>query len=396
MTRRLLLLLCILGFSSSAFAQTWSTVSLATKDLAYSPLTQRLYATTPANNSVQEIDPFTGTLLRSLFVGSQPNKLAVSDTGSHLYVGLDGAAAVARINLATFTVDLQFPVGVDPFDGPLLPHDLAVQPGNPNVLAVVRKPGNSSATRGVAIFDSGVIRPATTSDFYRVTDVEFSATPSRLYGLDDFTTALQTSARLTVDGTGVTLDDSVGSLIQGYCTDIRFDAGRIYGSDGRVIDPEARQLLGTFPLAGSYRTLVAPNSASGAVHFITPGVRQRNDPSSCGDSTRPRSSRSTRTRSQAWWRPSRTTPILEPRELRQRRPCLSHRVQSTGADSYRDSGDPASVPHHHHADVGAQHGRARCVNHAERYDWRHRVERHLGQRSRVHWRRGRDRGMVCR
>ena len=107
MTRRVLLLLCILGSSSSAFAQTWSTVSLATKDLAYSPLTQRLYATTPANNSVQEIDPFTGTLLRSLFVGSQPNKLAVSDTGSHLYVGIDGAGTVARINLATFTVDLR-------------------------------------------------------------------------------------------------------------------------------------------------------------------------------------------------------------------------------------------------------------------------------------------------
>ena len=392
MTRRLLLLLCILGFSSSAFAQTWSTVSLATKDLAYSPLTQRLYATTPANNSVQEIDPFTGTLLRSLFVGSQPNKLAVSDTGSHLYVGLDGAAAVARINLATFTVDLQFPVGVDPFDGPLLPHDFAVQPGNPNVLAVVRKPGNSSATRGVAIFDSGVIRPATTSDFYRVTDVEFSATPSRLYGLDDFTTG-QDFSRLTVDGAGVTLNDSVGSLIQG--SEMRFDAGRIYGDDGRVIDPEARLLLGTFPLAGSYRTLVAPNSASGAVHFITqafgsstPVVLRRFDASTFLQVDE-----------------DALTGVVAPISQNSfsslvsfgcRRPCVSHRIQSIGADSYRDSGDPASVPHNHHADVGAQHGRARCVDHAERYDWRHRVERQLGQRSRVHWRRGRDRGMVCR
>ena len=89
MTRRVLLLLCVLASSPSAFAQTWSTVPLATRDLAYSPLTQRLYATTPANNSVQEIDPFSGALLRSLFVGSQPNKLAMSDTGSHLYVGLD-------------------------------------------------------------------------------------------------------------------------------------------------------------------------------------------------------------------------------------------------------------------------------------------------------------------
>jgi hypothetical protein len=283
-TRRVLLLLCILASASPAFAQTWSTVSLSTKDLAYSPLTQRLYATTPANNSVQEIDPFTGALLRSLFVGSQPNKLAVSDTGSHMYVGLDGAAAVARVNLATFTVDLQFSVGVDDFSGPLLPHDIAVQPGNPNVLAVVRKPSNSSATRGVAIFESGVLRPAVTTDFYTVTELEFSATPSRLYGYDDFSSGFEFS-RLRVDGSGVTRNDSVGNLIQGYYTDIKFDAGRIYGSDGRAIDPEARVLLGTFPLGDPFRSLVRPNMATGAVHFITqtlgsnaPVVLRRFDP----------------------------------------------------------------------------------------------------------------------
>jgi hypothetical protein len=268
MTRRLWLFVFVLGWSSPAFAQTWSTLSLATKDLAYSPLTQRLYAATPATNSVREIDPFTGTLLRSLFVGSQPNKLAVSDTGSHLYVGLDGAAQVARINLATFTVDLQFPIGTDPSFGPFLAHDLAVQPGNPNVLAVVRKTATLSGTGGVAVFESGVMRPNTTTDVYTVTEIEFSSTPSRLYGYNDFTTGHDFS-RLTVDGAGVTLNDSVGNLIQGFSSDIRFDAGRIYGSDGRVIDPEARALVGTFPLGDAGRALVHPNMASGTVHFVT-------------------------------------------------------------------------------------------------------------------------------
>ena len=260
--------LCVLSASAPAWAQTWSTVPLASKDLAYSPLTQRLYASTPSTNRIQEIDPFTGALLRSLFVGSQPNKLAVSDTGSHLYVGLDGAAAVARVNLTTFAVDLQFSLGSDSFSGPFLAQDMAVQPGDPDVLAVVRKPNNSSATRGVAIYDAGVIRPTTTDDFYTVTELEFSATPSRLYGYNDFTTGYDFS-RLTVTGAGVTLDDSVGNLIQGFYADIRFDAGRIYGSDGRVIDPEARVLLGSFPLTNVFRALVAPNSASGAVHFVT-------------------------------------------------------------------------------------------------------------------------------
>lgn len=42
----------------------------------------------------------------------------MADTGSHVYVGLDGAAQVVRINLATFSVDLQFALGNDPFFGP--------------------------------------------------------------------------------------------------------------------------------------------------------------------------------------------------------------------------------------------------------------------------------------
>ena len=63
------------------------------------------------------------------------------------------------------------------------------------------------------------MRPAVTSDFYTVTELEFSATPSRLYGYDDFTTGYDFS-RLTVDGAGVTLNrlgrQSDSGLLQRY------------------------------------------------------------------------------------------------------------------------------------------------------------------------------------
>jgi hypothetical protein len=278
--RRVLLLVCVF-WSSPAAAQTWSTVSLATKDLAYSPVTQRLYATTPANNSVQEIDPFTGTLLRSLFVGSQPNRMAMADTGLHLYVGLDGSAQIVRVSLATFTVDLRFALGNDPFFGPYLPRELAVQPGNPNVLAVVRSRLGVTGTGGVAIYDSGVARPVIATA-QSVTELEFStSTPSRLYGYNDESSGFDYS-RLTVDASGVTLNDETNGLFQGYSTDIRFDNGRMYGSDGRVIDAEARTVLGTIAL-GDSSGIVAPNSAIGAVHFVTlarfqPMVLRRFDP----------------------------------------------------------------------------------------------------------------------
>ncbi len=281
MASRGLLLVCLLGWASSAAAQTWSTVPLATRDLAYSPLTQRLYATTPATNAVREIDPFTGMLLRSLFVGSQPNRMAMADTGSHLYVGLDGAAQVVRINLSTFTVDLQFALGTDPIFGPYYPGELAVQPGNPDVLAVVRSRSGITGTGGVAIYDAGVARPVVSSA-PSVTQLEFSTTnPSRLYGYNDESTGFDYS-RLTVDASGVTLNDEASGLFQGFYTDIRFDSGRMYGSDGRVIDAEGRTPLGTFFL-GDSSGIVAPNSASNVVHFITlarfePMVLRRFDP----------------------------------------------------------------------------------------------------------------------
>ena len=99
----------------------------------------------------------------------------------------------------------------------------------------------------------------TTDSFtYTVTEIEFSATPSRLYGYDDFSSGFEFS-RLTVDGSGVTLNDSVGSLIYGYYTDIRFDAGRIYGSDGRGSIPKRESCWERFLSTTHLAALVLPN-----------------------------------------------------------------------------------------------------------------------------------------
>ena len=234
---------------------------------------------------------------------SAPNKLAMSDTGAHLFVGLDGAAAVARINLATFSVDLQFSLGVDGSSGPLLAHDLAVQPGNPNVLAVVRKPANSSATRGVGILNQACCGQGDHGLLYRDRDrVLGNAVPAVWIRRFQQHLRIQSPRGRRVRGHAPRLGlESLSGLLH----HIRFDAGRRYGSDGRVIDPEERLLLGTFPLGGPFRALVAPNSASGVGTLRHPEFGN-NAPVVLDVSTRRRSSKPTRTRSRAWWRPPRT------------------------------------------------------------------------------------------
>src|SRR5262249_28750437 len=92
--------------------------ALPTSDLVSNRVTGKLYASVPSRagaigNSVTEIDPASGKIGRSIFVCSEPGKLALSDDGRFLYVGLDGSGSVSRIDLTQGKVDLQFPLGTD-------------------------------------------------------------------------------------------------------------------------------------------------------------------------------------------------------------------------------------------------------------------------------------------
>ena len=148
------------------------TIQLATNDLIYDPGTGRIYASVPGRapggigNSIVAIDPETGTIGPPVFVGSEPGRLARSDDGRFLYVGLDGAGAVRRFDLGTQTPGLQFPLGSDQFFGARIAHDIQVLPGSPHAVAVAM--GYRTVYpqfAGVAIFDNGVARPTVIPDF---------------------------------------------------------------------------------------------------------------------------------------------------------------------------------------------------------------------------------------
>src|SRR5688572_19451583 len=228
-------------------------VNLTTNDLLFNPQTQQLHATVPSSagstgNSITEINPLDGTVGQSTFIGSEPNKIALSGDGQVLYASLDGAGAVRRFDIPTHTAGLQFSLGSEPFGGsPFLAADVAVAPGNSNVVAVSRtRPFVSPPGSGVAIFDNGVQRPTTSpghSD--SAAFLAFSATDATLYGSPLFGGGLQT---LSIDASGVTLASTTPFPVGG---DIQFQNGLVYSSTGRVVNPSTNTLLGTFAGVGS-------------------------------------------------------------------------------------------------------------------------------------------------
>ncbi len=100
-------------------------IVLATNDIIYDPFTQKIYASVPSSaglrgNAITSIDPRIGAIGPSVFIGSEPGKLAISDDGQFLYVALDGTATVRRFDIVSQTPGLQFPLGGESFYGPYM------------------------------------------------------------------------------------------------------------------------------------------------------------------------------------------------------------------------------------------------------------------------------------
>ena len=257
------------GASGDMPFTTYTSVAIRANDIIYDPGTGHLFVSVPSSggaigNSITAINPTTGAVVSSVFVGSEPTTLARSDDGQYLYVALDGAAAVRRYVIATETAELQFALGTDPFYGPLKAEDIVAIPGSPGTIAVsLVRVGVSPRHGGVSIYDDGVRRTTSTQDHTGSNRIEPGAAASRLYGFNNETTEFG-FRHLTISVNGVTQTANQRDLISGFGTDITFSSGKVFATTGTVINAETFALLGTLAVTGP----VAPDPANGKVFVI--------------------------------------------------------------------------------------------------------------------------------
>lgn len=256
-----------------AAAQPVRQVNLTNNDIVWDRVTSRLYISVPSSvgsprgNSLTQIDPTNGTLGVSTFIGSEPRRLAIAREGGVIYAGLDGAAAVRRLDTPTLTPGTQFSLGSDSSLGPFYAEDIAVMPGNNGTVAVSRRnQGFSPRHAGVAIYDNGVARPATTPDHTGSNVIEFGNNSTRLYGYNNESTEFGFRT-MAVGSTGVSTTNVAANLMGGFGVDFIFGGNRVFSTTGRVIDPVSRTLLGTISAGGP----VAFEESSNRVFFAVTG-----------------------------------------------------------------------------------------------------------------------------
>ena len=272
-TQNIVRIVCLLTVPCAAYAAsaatTVKTVALTAYDVVYDPFGQRLYAAVGQSdaqypNCVVRINPRNATVENAVWAGSDPRKLAISDDGQYIYIGLNGAGRVSRYNVAAEVIDQDFSLGSGSF-GTTYAEDIAVQPGRPSVIAVSRfRKGVSPRHDGVAIYENGVMRPEKTRAHTGANRIEFSDDPQILYGYNNETTGFGVYT-LVVNDDGVGISGTYTGLISGFGVDIAYDANRLYATSGRVIDTDTMQFIGQFPSGGK----VAPDSKVGRTFFIT-------------------------------------------------------------------------------------------------------------------------------
>jgi hypothetical protein len=229
-------------------------VALDTNSLVYDPVRQRIWATVrpsvATGNSIVDIDPRTGSIGAPIFVGSEPDILALSDDASALFVGLPSANAFRRVDLTARTAGTPFSPGARD-NGAVNAIHMAVQPGNSNTVAVLARDVSHINGHELSIFDGSVRRPKTVLDFPGFW-VEWTS-PNRLVS-DNGNGLLEA----TVDGTGVTGFRQVSHLSPSFRGNLVQAGGRLYGADGIVIDATTLESVGRFVFVDQSRPLYGP------------------------------------------------------------------------------------------------------------------------------------------
>lgn len=231
------------GTSAEARFTVYQSVGVASADMAYDPFTRRLFLSLPNLNSLAPIDPQSGVQGTATLIGLQPGRLAISEDGAAIFVGLDGAGTVRRFDVTANALGTVISLGTDSGSGqPLLAKEIAALPGSSHAIAVATQTAGGQGG-GVAMWDDTIKRALelTASGGVKPVVLHFAGAGS-LYGISSDATPV--FYRMGVTGSGLTLTDATPATLP--AAELADDGTFLYSAAGAVLDPGKLQAQAGF------------------------------------------------------------------------------------------------------------------------------------------------------
>lgn len=227
-------------------------IPLPAHNLVYDAVTRKIYAAVGGSgqgqttNSITIIDPKTGAVGASVFVGSGPGVMTLSEGSKYLFVAVTDGAAVRRVDLPALTAGPLYPMPGKPVKA-LLP-----APGRPDGFIALR--GNHARyDDSLGVYVNGKLQGTEAGSPPQVVR---GIAPTRL-----FTYQHQLSswdfAGYDVLPEGIQRISHTQSLMAGNIGLAGTLNGLVITHDGGVIDPETRQAVGRLNFDGKQGPLLA-------------------------------------------------------------------------------------------------------------------------------------------
>ncbi|HET7612607.1 MAG TPA: hypothetical protein VFK26_01680 [Gemmatimonadaceae bacterium] len=240
------------------------TLDIPANFLIYDKISDRIYASVPpgaaANpNSVIAIDPSSEQVAGTVAVGGGPSIIALSPEGQTLWVGLDSVNQIRRIDIPSLTASTTIVLGSE-----IRAQDIRVKPGEPATIAVHKTNFITVNSVGTVMYVNGNQLPSTPPQYTANTSLAFNESGTFLYGYNGENTEFGFHT-MQVRPDGLTLLATTTGLFDQFNANIEYAAGRVYSTNGVVVDAERRLKIGTFTSPSGSVRAVYPDPVLGRI-----------------------------------------------------------------------------------------------------------------------------------
>lgn len=249
-------LFIVLASEGTEYHRRALTFPAGATDLAWSPAHESLYVLSGLSqpplpvHSILQVDPLNGTYVEraTLGTGESLGRIALADDGSMLYASSGDTPAIRRFQLPSMTEDAPLPLGLP--EAHMRVSDLVVVPGAPHTYVATMTA--FSEDKGVYAYDAGSARPqsiaAPAMGWERERFLAQGEAADTFYSLrhlplPPFTGTVE---KLTLDANGLTVTD--GFALDGDIRQVHYGDGRLFATDGSVMDPVTGAPLGKLPM----------------------------------------------------------------------------------------------------------------------------------------------------
>ncbi len=223
--------------------------------LAYDPTRNVIYIAVsakqvPQGQSIGVLNPETGIVEAYHTLDSEPLRLALSGDSQYLYVALSNE--VQRINLSTWTAEVDILLGTSSINIPYQVLSMTALPNQPQSIAVSLTDGSDPPYGGTIVFDGAQPRGTKTGDFMGASYLLGGPNSTTLYGSDGDGTLYT----LALNSSGVSVTDTA---ILDAAFGIPLYAGGLVCFPGAAVDPTIPAVVQTYGVEGVVGVFPAAN-----------------------------------------------------------------------------------------------------------------------------------------